>query len=142
MPTPWLPGAGREGGTVVIRAEKGRSGVCTARTEALVAAPRRRVCGSRTAVTRYELPRAGTGRAKRFSLSLQLLLKGSDEHCSDGGGGVRLSFHTHSFVCRYNLPQVKPLTLSLPLTPDEVRLVGRTNIYEIAGCKSRGKGEC
>lgn len=35
-------------------------------------------------------------------------------------------------------PDSKP-----PLTPHEVRLVGRANIiYEIAGCNSRGKGEC
>lgn len=56
---------------------------------------------------------------------------------------MRLSFHVHTLVCRYNLPLAKPLTLSLPLTPNEVRLVGRTNIiYEIAGCTGRGKREC
>lgn len=82
------------------------------------------------------------GEAERLNLSLRLWLKRSDEHCR-GGGGVRLSFHVHSLVCRYNLPLAKPLTLSLPLTPNEVRLVGRTNIiYEIAGCTGRGKGEC
>lgn len=82
------------------------------------------------------------GEAERLNLSLRLWLKRSDERCR-GGGGVRLSFHVHALVCRYNLPLAKPLTLSLPLTPNEVRLVGRTNIiYEIAGCTGRGKGEC
>lgn len=141
MPTPWLPGAGSEGGGAPLGVQKGRSGVCTARTEAPLAAPRHWVCGG-AAMARYELPRAGNeqGEAERLNLSLQLLWKGSDERCSDGG--PRLSFHVHSCVCGYYLPQVKPLALSLPLTPNEVRLVGRTNvIYEIAGCNSRGKGE-
>ncbi|XP_048145126.1 uncharacterized protein LOC125318452 [Corvus hawaiiensis] len=59
------------------------------------------------------------GEAERLNRSLRLWLRCSDEHCRGGGGGERLSFHVHSLVCRYNLPLAKPLTLSLPLTPNE-----------------------
>lgn len=102
--------------------------------------PRGIVCTAvGAAIKRYKLPHAGKRERSRASISVS----GCCWSALASNTLVAVVWGHPSTFAGTTCLWVKPPTLSLPLAPNEVKLVGRTNmIYEIEGYNGRGKGKC